>query len=152
MRSKVAQAIRNARLACGLTQVQLGRRLGLKGRAVYRWERDDSAPRRRHRAALVTAIQAVNAAAATALAAVFASESKGAAAISVAPIAVAAPAIDPKLALELSIFACADELDVPARRLRSALLRLHQRWRETNLTLDVAQRYLEAWVEPATKG
>jgi transcriptional regulator with XRE-family HTH domain len=148
MRSKVAQAIRNARLACGLTQVQLGRRLDLKGRAVYRWERDDSAPRRRHRAALVTAIQAVNPNAATALAAVFASESGSAAApIAGAPIAAAPPAIDPKLALELSVFAFADELDVPARRLRRALVRLHQRWRETNITFDVAQRYLEGWTE-----
>jgi len=150
-RSTLAQAIRAARLASGLTQEQLGRRLGLKGRAVYRWERDDSAPRRRHRRELVTAINAVNQSAATTLATVLASETKGrrGAALTPPPIAPAPapPVIDPQLTLTLAVFAMADELDIPARRLRGGLIRLVKRLREASIPLDTLQRQLEAQPE-----
>ena len=76
MQSPLAQAIRTARLASGLTQDQLGTRLGLKARAVSRWELDGSAPRRRHRRELVAVISASNQAAGATLAAVIASETK----------------------------------------------------------------------------
>lgn len=146
-RSTLAQAIRAARLASGLTQEQLGRRLGLKGRAVYRWERDDSAPRGRHRRELVTAISAVNQAAATALATVFASEAKGRRGepqgAPTPPPAPVPPVIDPKLTLELAVFTMADDLDVPARRLRAGLIRLVTRMREASISLDLLQRHLE---------
>jgi transcriptional regulator with XRE-family HTH domain len=36
MQTDLAVAIRESRRAAGLTQEQLGRRLGLRGRAVYR--------------------------------------------------------------------------------------------------------------------
>ena len=149
MRSSLAQAIRAARVASGLTQEQLGRRLGLKGRAVYRWERDASAPRKRHRRELVTAISAVNQAAATTLATVFASEAKGrlgAPAPAPAP-APAVPVIDPQITLEFAVFAMADDLDIPARRLRGGLIRFVKRLREASITLDTVQRQLEAQLE-----
>ncbi len=151
MRSTLAEAIRTARLASGLTQEQLGRKLGLKGRAVYRWERDASAPRRRHRGELVTAINAVNQAAATTLATVFASEAQGrrsaalgAPAYSPAP---APPVIDRRLTLELAVFAMAQDLDVPARRLRSGLIKLIKQTRAASITLDAVQRHLEEQLE-----
>jgi transcriptional regulator with XRE-family HTH domain len=67
LRSRLAQAIRRARHAAGLTQEQLASGSGLKGRAVYRWERADSSPTNRQRRALVLAIQAVNPKAVSAL-------------------------------------------------------------------------------------
>jgi len=147
-RSTLAEAIRTARLASGLTQEQLGRRLGLKGRAVYRWERDASAPRRRHRSELVAAINAVNRAAAATLASVFASEAKGQRGAdlelgAVALVPAPPPLPDPKLTLELAVFAMADALDVPARRLRGGLVGLIKRVREASITLDAVQRHLE---------
>jgi transcriptional regulator with XRE-family HTH domain len=149
MRSTLAQAIRTARLASGLTQEQLGRRLGLKGRAVYRWERDASTPRRRHRGELVTAINAVNQAAATTLATVFASDVQGrrGAALAAPTPTPAPPVIDPKLTLELAVFAMADDLDVPARRLRRGLIRLVKRMRGAGITLDAVQLHLEELLE-----
>jgi transcriptional regulator with XRE-family HTH domain len=151
MRSVLAQGIRAARLASGLTQEQLGRRLGLKGRAVYRWERDASAPRRRHRHELVAAISAVNQAAATALATVFANEANGrrGGALDAAPTpsVPAPPAVDPKLTLELAVFAMADELDVPARRLRGGFVGLFKRMREAGISLEMLQRRLDERLE-----
>lgn len=60
MPSKLAQSIRAARRAVGLTQDQLGRRIGLKGRAVYRWERHEATPSKRNQSAMLTAIRSVN--------------------------------------------------------------------------------------------
>lgn len=150
MRSTLAQAIRAARRASGLTQHQLGLRLGLKGRAIYRWERDDSAPRRARQAALVTIIHGVNPPAAAALAAVFARHSKqGRAAAATAAAASAPPAapppVDTKQVFALALFALADELDVPARRVRTALAQSLRRWREANITAEMAEHYLQAW-------
>jgi len=59
------------------------------------------------------------------------------------------PAIDTKLSFELAVFGMADELDVPARRLRGGLIKLVKRMRETNVTLDTMQRYLDAWTDAA---
>lgn len=145
MRSELAQAIRDARLAIGLTQEELARRLGLKGRAVYRWERDDSAPRRRHRAALIAAVNAVNQSAGATLAAVIGGVAKGRRGVAVvAPAAAPAPPSDTKLVVELAIFGFADELDLPPRRVRIGLGRLLKRLRETNVTLEMVERQLEA--------
>lgn len=144
MRSSLARAIRDARMAAGLTQEQLGSRLRLKGRAVYRWERDESTPRRRHRAALVAAIQQVNPAAGDALAAALATVSKRPLhLVQVTPPVAAPSAIDTKLSLELGLYAFAEELDVPARRARTALAQLLQRWREAGVTFDTAERHLQ---------
>jgi transcriptional regulator with XRE-family HTH domain len=96
MRSKVGSSIREARRKAGLTQEHLGRRLGLKGRAIYRWERNETAPTGRHRGALIREIAAVSPEAATQLqAALDAAQSgvqAGAAAAAVAqPVAPAPP-------------------------------------------------------------
>lgn len=145
MQSSLARAIRDARMAAGLTQEQLGSRLRLKGRAVYRWERDETTPRRRHRAALVAAIQQVNPAAGDALAAALATVSKRALHLVevTAPVAAPPAAVDTKLSFELGLFAFAEELDVPARRTRTALARLLQRWREAGVTFETAARHLQ---------
>ncbi len=52
----------------------------------------------------------------------------------------------PKLTLDLALFTMADELDIPARRLRGGLARLIKRMRETNITLDTVQRHLEEYL------
>ena len=48
MLSAQAQAIRSARLAVGLTQEQLGHRVGVKGRAILRIPEALERPFRRH--------------------------------------------------------------------------------------------------------
>jgi transcriptional regulator with XRE-family HTH domain len=144
MHSQLALEIRNARRAAGLTQTQLGTRLGLKGRAVYRWERDASSPTKRHQRALVLAIQAINPAAASALATFIASAVVGGAASAVA-LPVAQPVVYPAAVLENALYQAADELDLPARQLRVALARLFARLRQASLTLESAGRQIEQW-------
>ncbi len=146
VRSKLAQSILNARKAAGLTQVQLGVRLGLKGRAVYRWERGTTSPTRRHRGELLKVIQAVNPTAASALEAVMASPSKNAgigAKGADSVVSMAEPPIDPVAAFENTLYQAADQLDVPARHLRTALVRVFARLRQTNLTFESAGQLLE---------
>ncbi|HYQ17660.1 MAG TPA: hypothetical protein VEQ58_17930 [Polyangiaceae bacterium] len=152
MQSTLSQAIRAARVASGLTQEQLGRSVGLAGRAVYRWECDHSAPRRRHRRGLVNAISAANPAAAAALAAAFANDTKqarraAAAAAQLAALPAAPPPVDTRLVLQLAVFALADELDVPPRRLRGALVKLLARLLDAGIALDTAQQLLREWNE-----
>ncbi len=43
-----------------LTQAALGQRLELKGRAIYRWERNETAPSDRHRRVLIREIHLFN--------------------------------------------------------------------------------------------
>jgi transcriptional regulator with XRE-family HTH domain len=147
-RSNVAQAILQARRAAGLTQDELGRRVGLKGRAVYRWERDDSAPTKRNRAALVTAFTAIK----PELGAWFAHAVAGAAdapkeAASTA-LAAPSPPSGPNV-LEHAVFTLADELDLAPRRARGALKRFVARLGQANLGLDTVQELLEEWIERA---
>lgn len=168
MRTKLSRAIREARLATRLTQEQLGRRLGLKGRAVYRWESGHSEPQRRHRRALVTAIRAMDVSVATQLEAALASESDGASAAPArtngstagtlatagaehaAPTLAAPAVLGESRALELLLFRMADELDLPPRRMRGALARLLRGMRTENLSFETAERDLEAWIARAT--
>jgi hypothetical protein len=111
-------------------------RLGLKGRAVYRWERDDSAPTKRHRAALVTAIAAVNQEAARELALAFNPELTK-------PAAPAPPPVDKGEAFDLAVFRMADELDLPPRRLRRPLGRLLKRLGALEVSLQDALQRIE---------
>jgi transcriptional regulator with XRE-family HTH domain len=147
VRSELARAIRNARMAVGLTQVELGARLGLKGRAVYRWERDASAPTKRHRRELVKAIQEVNPQAATTLEAVIGSPRKNVgtsaktATDTLTPMAQAV--IEPVSAFESAIYQAADQLDVPARQLRAALVPVFASLQQANLTFETAGQLLE---------
>jgi transcriptional regulator with XRE-family HTH domain len=148
MGKKLGHAIREARLTARLTQEQLGRRLGLKGRAVYRWENNDSAPTRRHERELVLALQAISPGAAASLQAAFA-----AARPEVKPPSVAtptpepaAPSISPGESFALAFFRMADELDLAPRRLRRPLARVLERMHGAGFTLETAQRMLAGWI------
>ena len=149
MRAKLGSFIREARREAGLTQEHLGCRLGLKGRAIYRWERDEAAPTGRHRRALIQEVQAVNPEAATKLKAALAVEQGGAgtrasaAAPSLPQPASPLPTRGACEELELAVLKMADELDLPARRVRRSLARLLDRMRASNLSFEVAQRELE---------
>jgi transcriptional regulator with XRE-family HTH domain len=148
MRSPLARAIRDARLSLRLTQDQLGMRLGLKGRAVYRWERGVSAPTKRHRRALVTAVQAIDANLAAKLQAELTSYVNNAKGVVVPPPPPAPAPAQPTgpVALELAIFAMADELDLTPRRLRASLSRLLVRLGEAGFSLEAARQQVDAWI------
>jgi len=141
MRQKFGLLIRNARSAAGLTQEQLGKRLGMKGRAVYRWENDESSPTPTHRRELINAIQAVRPAAATTLLEAWVKPKK-----TIESVPLTTPATSPRELLELAVLRMADELDLPARRLRRPLLRLLSRARAANFTIETAEREIEAWI------
>jgi len=122
-----------------LTQEQLGRRLGLKGRAIYRWERGDANPTRRNRAALVTAIAAVNMDLARHLKDVLIPSAPSA-----TPPAAAPPPVDKEALFDVTLYRMADELDLPARRVRGPLARLLRAMVGAELPLPVALQQLEA--------
>jgi transcriptional regulator with XRE-family HTH domain len=131
MRSKVGSSIREARQKAGLTQEHLGRRLGLKGRAIYRWERDETAPTGRHYRALIRELEAVNPEIATKLKGVLEAAKSGADAGTVAtavaqPVAPL-PAPSQSEVFELAVLKMADELDLPASRVRRSLAKLFER-------------------------
>ena len=153
MQSSLAQAIRQARVAIGLTQEALGRRLRLNARAISRWEIDRSVPKGRRRAALVATISEVNREAGAALANAFADAAR----LRGRPVVVSAPQpptspppLDVKLAFELALFALAEELDVPPGRLRNGLVRWQKRCREANVSWETAQQQIESWGETPT--
>jgi|SRR5688572_18519576 len=144
MASAVSEAVRGARRAAGLTQAQLAARLGLKPRAVSRWERGKSEPSRRHQRAMVAVIGERNAEAATALAASLGSAGAGTGSIAAVPalalVANAAVGTNVDLTLERAVFAMADELDLAPRRVRVAVVRLLERMQGNNIPIDVALR------------
>lgn len=147
-RSKLASAILQARRAAGLTQSELGRRLGLKGRAVYRWERDDSAPTKRNRAALVTAFTATKPEIGAWFKDAMMSATEGPKEpVAAAPTSPPAPS-GPEL-LAKAVFVFADEVDLPPRRARGALKRLVARLRDANLSLESVQSLLDEWIQRA---
>jgi DNA-binding XRE family transcriptional regulator len=141
MSSSLAEAIRRARRTCELTQGQLGMRIGLRGRAIYRWERDLSVPTKRNQQALVAAIGSVNHEAAAKLAAAMAGE--GVQVSALAASASLSTEVDHNI--ERAVFAMADELDLAPRRVRASLARLFKRLRDANTTLDAAHQQLDAW-------
>jgi transcriptional regulator with XRE-family HTH domain len=137
--SHVAQSIRWARRSAGLTQEQLGRRVGLKGRAVFRWERDQAVPSKKNRAALVTALRAVNPEIAARLEQVIVPGANQ-------PATPPPPPVDEGAVIEHAVFTMADELDLPPRRVRHALRRLVKRLRADKLTLDATEKRLDEWI------
>jgi DNA-binding XRE family transcriptional regulator len=143
MRSTIAQAIFDARRASGLTQAQLGHRLGKTGQAVFRWEWDKVQPSLRTRRELVAVIQALQPVAAARLSVAFGFQD--------APVALppAAAPLQGFAALEAAVFKMSDELDLPPRRVRGALTRLARRLREASLPLEETHRLLEQWVAAA---
>lgn len=139
MTSLHAQAIRSARKAAGLTQDELGRHVGLNGRAIYRWERGDFAPTRRNRSALVTAITLFDAEAGKRLRAALDSAPNAAPRTNDAPPAPTSHDV----AVQLALLAFAHDLDVPPRRVRFALVRFCKRLESTALTMDALRACVE---------
>lgn len=147
MQSPLAQAIRDARRSAQLTQEQLGRYMGLKGRAVYRWECGHAVPRRRMRWLLLRQIQLHNPEAAAKLSAAFEAHTARVKGLVPAPPPPALPApAKPSgaVALELALLAAADELDLSPRRLRASLARLCARAGEAGYSLDAMRHEMDA--------
>jgi hypothetical protein len=87
---------------------------------------------------LVTALRAVNQDVAAKLAAEMAPQAPK-------PTQVAAPPpLSGAVVLELAIAAMADELDLPPRRIRGAIVRLLKRLNATSFTLESLQQQIEA--------
>ena len=145
MRSPVAHAIRDARLTLRLTQEQLGRYVGLKAHAVYRWEAGYAIPRRSAQRALLEAVVPRNQQAGAQLKAAFDNHRTRGEVAPPAPAPTPAPAQPTgALALELAIFAMADDLDLAPRRLRLALPKLLLRMAVAGYSLESARHEIEA--------
>jgi hypothetical protein len=101
----------------------------------------------------VVALDAVHRGAAAQLALVLARD--GAAPLASAdPSGAVAPAqaqaeLSAPVALELAIFHMADELDLSPRRIRGPLVRLLERLRGAQFTLDTAKHRMEEWMASA---
>ena len=139
MKGKHAQAIRTARTEAKLTQDELGMRIGLGGRAIYRWERGECGPTRRNRSALLTTISMLNAEAGKRLKDAF----DGVLNTGPREAAPATPPPSHEVAVQLSLLAFAHQLDVPPGRMRAALVRFCQRLASTQLTMDSLRACVE---------
>ena len=160
-RLKLGDSIREARRAVGLTQDSLGQRLGLKGRAIYRWERNETAPTGRHRPALIRAIHSLNAQAGLKLQTALTTLTGKSYTVVSCPAIEESTKQSPELGvpatpvtalpqqrevfeakqgmsdqLELAILKMADELDVSPRQVRRALSRFLERLPGANITLE----------------
>lgn len=142
VRPKVGAAIRAARRAIGMTQAQLGQRAGVKGQAVYRWERDDAVPSRRTQRELVAVVRAVHAAAATRLAIALGLEQAPP-----PPAPPAEPVLTGSAAFETGMYMLADVLDVPIARLRSGFARFLSFAGARHVQLGQLPAMLEHWQE-----
>lgn len=76
-------------------------------------------------------------------------DEKGGVASVIAP--AAPPPIETKAVFERAVFELADELDVPARRLRSGMVKLMSRMREVGISLDAAEKHLEPQADLVTR-
>ena len=166
-RLQLGACIVEARRAVSLTQDALGQRIELQGRAIYRWERNETAPNDRHRRALIREIHRLNPQVGLTLQAAITAKTGKAYQVVSAPL-VAEPSISsariddskspgpylvqapqvPKASentqpmldiLEFAVLKMADELDVAPRRVRRALSRLLDRLSEAKLTLETLQ-------------
>lgn len=145
-RSPLARALREARQSAGLTQEEFGQQLGLNGRAIYRWERDENAPTDLNLRRALQVIASLDEGAGSKLTVVIANQ----AALSPADVPAtspipATPAPQMRAVIEHGVFSMADELDVAPRRVRGALSRWLRRVCEANLALEVVQREIDAW-------
>ena len=124
----VAEYLRAARVAVHLTQGELGRRLGLKARAVSRWERGEVRPSRKNVKRLVERLAEIDAGVAMKLRAALTGEAP--------PVEPAPPSTE---ALMGAVREAADQLDVPARRARGALAAFLERLEAERFTLETAR-------------
>ena len=137
-------AIRAARRAAGLTQEDLGRRIGVKARAVSQWEIGKAKPPPRRARELVAAIEVRSPGHAATLRALL-GKTVGAPA---AQEPSAPPPPDPQQIaseVEQAIYRAADELDLPPRRVRGAIGRVLRRLAAANISLEAAKARIEAW-------
>ena len=139
MKAQHAEAIRSARTEAKLTQEELGRRIGLSGRAIYRWERGEYGPTRRNRSALVTTISVLHPEAGQRLKAAF----DGATSAAPRAVALAASPTSHDVAVQLSLLAFAHQLDAPPGRVRTALVRFCKQLASTQLTVDALRACVE---------
>ncbi len=171
-RLRLGLPIRNARRAAGLTQAALGQRLELKGRAIYRWERNETAPSDRHRRVLIREIHLFDKQAALELQEAFSERTGKRYAVIAAdftqdsvpqkpepanPATNNQPfmtATEPACAtvastqstndvLDVAILKMADELDIAPRRARRALSRLLERLQNANFRFEDIRAELE---------
>ena len=61
-------------------------------------------------------------------------------------MAPAPPPVDELAVVEHAVYAMADELDLPPRRVRHALRRVIKRLRADKLTLDTTENRLDEWI------
>lgn len=151
-RAALAAALREARHQVDLTQEEFGKKIGLKDRAVYRWERGESKPSPLNRRMLLNLIGPMNQQAAAKLKEAFAAFDKSSAVEAPplpAPAAAVVPVTVPRALLEQSVFAMADELDLAPRRVRGALSRWLRRVGEANPAFDAIRSELDEWIGDA---
>jgi transcriptional regulator with XRE-family HTH domain len=144
-RLAVGQAIRQARRTVGLTQEQLGQRLGLDGQSVYRWESATATPTKRRERTLIAVFQAIHPPTAawllSALTSARASEGKAVGAV------VVGPQVPASAAVELAVYGLAEDLELAPRRVRAALVPFLKRLRSANIATDEAAQVLESLLQ-----
>lgn len=139
--AKAAGAVvRWARRRLGLTQEDLGKRLGIKSRAVSRWEIGTSGPSRQHRKELVTILGERDAAVGAELASAFArlypkKLRKGQK--PPPPPEPPRPPPNPSV-LDRAVLHAADALDVAPRRARSFAIDILRGLLQSHLTVEEA--------------
>lgn len=146
MESKLGAAIWKARRAVGLTQKELAKRLGLQEQAVRRWEWEDALPSPVNRQALVAAIAALDAEAAQKLAAVIDEELNGTASDASMAASEAARVVPRPGVVEppnYAVLKMAEDLDVPPRRVRAAVMAFLNQLHDSNISIETAVHLLE---------
>src|SRR5437763_1956839 len=112
-RTAVADALKKARARTALEQAELGARVGVSGRTIYRWEHGRTAPRAAQLKTVAEALRGLDATAAAAF--------TKAVGVVLAPQDTDARAAGRRSAFESATYLAADALDVPAAKLRSVL-------------------------------
>lgn len=128
VRPPVAAHLRAARAAVHLTQAELAEQLGVKPRAISRWERGETRPTRKNVKRLVERLAEIDAGVAMKLRTALTGEPQ--------PASAPPPSAD---ALMDAVREAADQLDVPARRVRAAFAFFLERLEAERFTLDTAR-------------
>ncbi len=132
----VAKALYWARRRVRLTQAQLGALVGVKWRAVSRWEISKATPTKAKMGKLVAGLERYDAATARTLAQALGVE-----------VALAPPPPAPvSEALRAAVLRLADDLDVSPGRARKAVAALLERTRAAHFTVEGAAADLAAWI------
>ena len=148
MKTKLAEAVRAARLKLGLTQTQLAGLVGLHPNAIVRWEGGVGVPAKRNRARILAAVNTVNAEAGRTLSAAFAEafppkRRPGQPAPVAPPPPPAAPVYETSVWVTQAAYRVAEHLDVSPRRARGAALRMLRLLAKGHVTVEQAVAELE---------